>query len=240
MKPVSFRPFASRASTTGSTEKSSADPLDEVSGTGCVVNISCVATTSDINAFPLTVGRSVPTPPWSSATSVKDSPSTLAVYVNPENVATPEEAVAVPFVSAPADPSVSVTTSAKPVSFVPFASRASTTGCPLSAIPLTEPDGCVVNTSCVATTSDVSALALTVGRSVPTPPWSSATSVNDSPSALAVYVNPENVATPEEAVAVPFARLPADPSVNVTVSAKAASTLPLASCAFTTGWPVSP
>ena len=131
-----------------------------------------------------------------------------------------------PFIRLPADDSLNVTTSTKPTSVTPLPSCAATTGCCVRTAPLTAPAGCVTNTSRSATTSAVSAFALTDGRSVPTPSWSLATSTNDSPSALAVYATPENVATPDTAVAVPFTRLPADDSLSVTTSAKSTSTFP--------------
>ena len=101
-------------------------------------------------------------------------------------VATPDEAAWVLFVRPPAEPSVRVMVSVKPVSVRPPASRAVTAGWVVRAEPETEPAGWVVKASWVATTSLVTALAFTVDRLVPTPSSSLAVRVKLCWSAVAV------------------------------------------------------
>ena len=90
----------------------------------------------------------------------------------------------------PAPVSSRVTWSVKPVSFTLLASRASTTGSVVKS--RTDPlvpvngEGWVENTSLVATTSAVTALAFTVDRLVPTPSSSLAVRVKLCWSAVAV------------------------------------------------------
>ena len=140
-----------------------------------------------------------------------------------------------------ASTAASVTASAKSSSTCPVASCARRTTIPLkSAFIVTVPGGWVVNTSCVATTSDVRLLLATAGRSPSAPSAaSSACSPNVSPSIVARYVtvNPVNVATPATAATLllAYVALPDPVSVSVTVSVKSASTNPLASRASTTG-----
>ena len=98
--------------------------------------------------------------------------------------------------------------------------------------------------SCVAITSEVIAVAMTLGKSVRVPtvrsPSSSATIASVSPSAAGLWLRPLKVATPATAAtSMSPSMAPALDSLRVTVSVKSVSTLPKASTAETTGWVVN-
>ena len=90
----------------------------------------------------------------------------------------------------PAAPSVRVMVSVKPVSVLPKASRAATTGWVVRAEPETEPAGWVVKASRVAVTSTVVPVLLFTAEVVPiwVPPPPTVRSV--SPSTLRIKVVP--------------------------------------------------
>ena len=128
------------------------------------------------------------------------------------------------------------------MSVLPSRSTAVTTGCVVRATPLTEPSGGVVKTSCVATTSDTTAVDTPNTNS---PVSSTACRLKDSPSTAAVYTTSVNVATPPAAVSVsvpdktpaPLARL------RVTspeyVPSKAPEMSALTTGCVTNGWPLT-
>lgn len=193
------------------------------------------------------------------ACSAMESVAALLVYVieRPLNVATPLEGVSVtvapePSVSpvpvrllvVPAGaplPAAFVTDKTKlvanPVSTIPFASTARTTGTVVNDVaePLTKLKGagCVENCRAVATTFDVTLFDVAFVRLA----VFVVTSVNASWSAVARYATFVNVATPATPalVTVPESEPPPEATVSVTLPTKSVSTLFAASSAFTTG-----
>jgi hypothetical protein len=208
--------------------------------TGCVVSgklltpfDGCVTTTSCVGA-PATTWKTADValvnPAAANEIACAPSPSTCTLV----NVATPLTAVAVSVpVSVPLPLKSDAVTTVLLVVRLPNASRISTTGCVVSALPLTAPEGCVVMMTSAAGPTIPVALNNT---GLPVKPTAVAVSV--LAPAVAPSVHDVSVATPNALVATVagLAGLVAPPpDVTANTTFTPATGLPPASVTFTLG-----